>query len=500
MLEPSGQLGSSPKVNVNVVRSARTNQLGVDAGQFTTYGVLKAEADTSRDKARDARKPLLELLNNILNSGRDGVITPEQVGSRLSFADAASGQCGSLGEEIHVVHGKGDKLFVSVGGSGQLVDHVCEKHPMVAGLNALLDAFWGWPHIPYDGGAGREPTCSQTQKVLRLPRSDPRIKGLEQKMEQETASMHYPCVNYGWSEPIGLTTVPNSKDTSYPISEATGMSPWWVAPAAKAIVRSASEPTSLKLTYGKAVGQSIDTTGDDLRPSMLEPFVTMKDKAEPQCFRFGITPSAGCAGSMADPKGLLKGAFTEVFGKFSQDDKGWLTFQNKLCGSEGVFRYDGSRGYPPIQFVRQDLLMDGLCVDTFEKSGGPGRFHVDEETGRLVYYAADNDCVPQELKCLQFCPNIYPLTRIPGTVSAGAFTYGDEWPNEYASPTRTAWDFGERGKWRLKRENVYQTDIAGLSQPYSASKWGSVRQASRRSPTEEVAGPCRGASADSRCR
>lgn len=131
-----------------------------------------------------------------------------------------------------------------------------------------------------------------------------------------------------------------------------------------------------------------------------------------------------------------------------------------------------TNGQNSIEMVT--VFMDNLgcfpttpCFDTFNKSGGDGRFRVDPSTGNLIYIPEDNNpCLTRPITCFTLCPQVFPYQTLEGVVAANATAFDDNWEALYPDNAQfgnSPYQTGEKGKWRIKSNHVYNTGIIGGS-------------------------------------
>jgi hypothetical protein len=445
------------KVDVQVVRSGCTNQLNSETGDLTAYGNFQVKTVSTNPAELKRREKFVNLLNNILNSGKPGSIGPGQIPAGLNLIDPDTKKCMPVNETIHIIPDK-KEIRLQIGGTIAKVDKIYDSHPMVSYLNGLVNYFWREQFMD-PLGTDVIPVCTKdyTEKILPITDSD--VKLVQKAMNQYTNIKPFDNVNYGLSKPFKLLMVQNSVNSSYLGSDVT------------AIAYKTNNPfelSSLQLNYDGKV--------------LLEAY-TQTDPSNPgSCVQFGILPPKACMNNTSDISPFFKSDFTTDIGKFGQDARGYLTFTSHLPFSDcqNTHTYDGSDGYPLIRFVNKDYRNDYKCSITIKKSGGNGKFAVDDKTSILVYFTGDNDCYSIPLTCVQFCGNVYPKTTITNVVSSSVSTYDDNWPNEFGVITSGA-EFGKEskkyrvykngsiGKWRLKSDYIYKSDITGIKAPYSSS-------------------------------
>ncbi len=461
-------------VQVQIVRSGRTNQLSHTTGQLVTYGdysvkEIKSAEYHKREKLVSKLNSLLDKLNN--HKDQQKLLPSDPALAGLKF-DLDGKSCKPLADNIYLyllVKNGNREIYLQIGGTVKIVDEPCytptknpsqPHHPMVDHLNYLMDEYWRKTFDP--GGISVYSCVTPKHEESRSPTGDFSIMEIQKDMNADNKKV-WPCVNNGRSDTMRMRMVPSG------LSKYTGK-----------LVNGISyrkndgmhEVTSLKVAYG------------DTGTIILEGYVQTDPVGG--CLDYGFIPHVSCIGHTTEFPVIFKSTFTRTIGKFGQDAGGYLTFTNSLptgsfalCQQILPFVYDGimDSRFPKIQFVESvNKGVKGPCREKLTEAGkkkGPnknGKFKLDGQ-GKLVYLAPDNKCFPVPV-CLDFCKEDYPVTTITNVVAAAANTFDDSWPynqSRYDNAARNAYESGSKGKWRGQSEYVYKTSITGISKPYASN-------------------------------
>ena len=103
-----------------------------------------------------------------------------------------------------------------------------------------------------------------------------------------------------------------------------------------------------------------------------------------------------------------------------------------------------------------------------------GRFEVNDRTGQIEYTTSECGGARQEIPCLRICEPV-GWYRLDGVVAAEAQTFTDVWPlsstlrNLYKVSIPLSitnpYEAAEKGRWRLRANYAYRTDIVGANGP-----------------------------------
>ena len=109
-----------------------------------------------------------------------------------------------------------------------------------------------------------------------------------------------------------------------------------------------------------------------------------------------------------------------------------------------------------------------LCSFTVEADE---YFEIDAHTGKLMLVSEQAPCYPTEVRCLQFCDNFdnAPFQTLDNVVAASAQTFSDDWRyygQGYDLSGRNDYENGHRGKWRPKTSYSYYSPLSSASKNY----------------------------------
>jgi len=125
-----------------------------------------------------------------------------------------------------------------------------------------------------------------------------------------------------------------------------------------------------------------------------------------------------------------------------------------------------------IQFCVSDSVeqepdtIEAMCYDTL---GVNGYFAVDSLNGELVYYA-DGWCAPEILNCLNLCQAIYPERKLKNVITASENIFRSDWTHEdelldkyyTLDPAESDYHHALKGIWRPWFNANYREDIEGI--------------------------------------
>lgn len=437
-------------VNILVLESGRTNELGAALGGIATYGETAAEVAAASNFGRDnpssftARQRLADTLNAVLARGGGLVYPAELAGCGAIFLKEQAGPdtCIAMADTLWLSP-RADRLVLARGAFA-VDDSICgtptNPHPMVNHLNAYLDSLWGY-HI--DTALAHDSQCDSTDYTWRHYTSKP---AGYQTLLDSMYSKRFDCVNYRDNYWIGDlvpegpgmdTLVDGFRRGTNAYFSATGMIDLHGSLAAHTV------RTRMWVS-------DCDGSGKAYKVSLWHQHTLNGGSLDTTIVYTNMTKSQIDA----------KFPYTTAIGKFKQNTNGELTYQ--AIGFGNVTR----KAYG-IKFIHADTLTTRLaCADTLVYAGGAGRFVVDDE-GNLRYEAADANVAEQSVPCLELCPTTdrrhYTHSRV---IAASASTLEDSVEISSADyPTLpaglNAFERGAAGRYRGVRGFAYRTTIKG---------------------------------------
>lgn len=441
----NGSVNLGVATTIEVIRSGKTNQLSEEAGSLTTYGAKQNSVYTAINYAElSKRQSFAGQLNALLSSG--GSITPAQIPSGLQFVNATSGACGAMMDTIHVITGSAD-VTVNIGATTSS-DSIIQNHPMVTHLNNMLDAFWGYtiPDTTTYLSERTDPVCT----YLKYRTYNSSFLSSIQNSMNAYNNVSFNGVNGGISSPISLS--PKYTQAAFSLIDAgipNGLRSLWLEYNGSFILRS-------YIQWNSGSGYSISSFPYTWKMGNIG--------GEPNLQLLECPVTFACSNSPS----ILTATHTSFIGKFGEDSQGYLTYTSFLSGC-GLMTFNNTvPNEPVIRFVTPGMS-HGLvkCSTVLNKSGGNGQFTVDTESGELLYYSSDNNCFPQKVECLKFCPDIASSQKV-NAIAASASTFDDNWTYDdglyplAGLPTGVnPYEKGANGKWRVKSSYVCRDTITG---------------------------------------
>lgn len=420
---------SSSAIDVEIIRSGRTNQLNESVGGITTYGNTSTVITPMDPLVLAQRQTFASLLTNSLLNGT--TIYPSDIPAGIEFVNP-DGSCSPLSQD-QFIRLEGNMVNIYGPGSqpGQSIV-VIPNHPMVDALNDYMDMFWNYNLGPED--------------KARL------------KCEVDIGAL-FGASNF-------LTDVANMRNAQNSFLSQIFAN---VNGGTYAI-------NNLLVDDGVALGQ---TTGISDGSGFLNKRVVLEEITSGKKMGAYWNCEGYCSGCEAPESGQFICGQEEPEEKmwfFSQTSDGYLTYFNE--------EYPYGDIDPCITDIRFYKIEEGeaqpeiVCSSPIEMAGPLmsssdfGHFDVDATTGALVYFAADNNCNSQDIPCLRFCSNIYASTAITNVVASNASTMSDWWEydvNDYlanGSLIDNDYERGARGKWRTDRTFAFKTEVDRLSTGY----------------------------------
>jgi len=428
-LSSSSVLNGLTATNIEIIKSGYTNQLSLEIGSVTSYGesitkVLPLNDPSHPDNAEFVnREGFANLLNGILTGG--GVIAPEEIPSGLEFVDVSSGNCPSTPEVIQSIVQTND-IGIALGTAGttnyianSIFQPTGTPNP---GCNSINSFYVGnvppWITTHGSPSLGTFNSLLGSHVVTLVGSAAPKGEGIR----QEITSLA-PGENYMLSFDYRI------------------------------------DPSSSVDRLSIVLSDNLDVVTDPNPPNCQSPNPVISSSAQ---YLIGGTPG--------NNNGLIySGNFEHMdvpFTYSSSVNNQLLIFPLALNNNNSIL----------VNITNVEINnVDNLCTDLFPVSGGgEGNFSIDPNTGQLIYFTEDNPCFPQEISCLQFCNEIYPVSTISNVVASSASTLSDDWgydENIYFTPSGNgynAYETGERGKWRQQSSFVFKSEIKGIDGPYTA--------------------------------
>jgi hypothetical protein len=116
------------------------------------------------------------------------------------------------------------------------------------------------------------------------------------------------------------------------------------------------------------------------------------------------------------------------------------------------------------------------CLSGITKQSGY-KFFIDSETGRLMYGDESDPETAEFIDCIEFCPtlgNIANVLSVQANVLTNEWEYDEEEENKYEinASTGNPFEIGARGKWRVKENYTYATDITQFHEGHEVYESG----------------------------
>lgn len=427
-------LGSGgSNVNIEIIRSGRTNQLNVNVGSVTTYGQSTVNVTPIDSALLYDRKAFADLLTSSMSTG--DTIFPADIPEGIEFFNS-DGTCAPL-DSNNFIFIMGN--MVNIYGPGEphsydttIVGTPSSPHPMVDSLNSYITQYWNYALDTSSTDTLKCSNSSTGDKLYNLLNTSTSVAAM--RVLQDTfLSKVFNSVN-GGTHAINDVLVDDGvglgHTKAFPVLD----------PDSKPLSMINKRVMLKEITSGKSMGLSwfciVDGAGS-LVPSYF----------------------SGCDDGEG---GLFYSNDTTKVGVFKEDASGYLYF----------LPYEGAEPCPTdIRFYDVTPISDDvvLCSSPLQMSEGLGYFDIDPKTAALVYFAADNPCYAQDVPCLKFCSDKYPSTAITNVVASEASTLGDYWdynPNDYPANGTLAdndYETGKKGKWRMERTFAFKTEVDRLS-------------------------------------
>jgi len=450
---------SAGTVNIEVLESGRSNEIGGSIASIVTYGETDSIVRTASNFVTvepaefTARRKFVDTLNAVLNRG-GGFIYPSVVaplGVKFLKTVTSGDTCAALSDTLWLSVREGEVILTR--GAFTTNDSICGSaltpHPMVGHLNHLLDSLWGHR---IDTSFAAVSQCDSTTYKYRHYDTVP---GAYKAFRDSMFTIRFDCVNYLDNYWIGdLVRIGADADTVIDAFKR-GTNSYYSA-TGTIDLQSVLDNTWMKVRLWVS---DCDTAGK----------VTGASFRRGHRF-FGVSPFDLTAPYIPFSKAQLDGffPFTTAIGKFRESNDGYLEYENIFDGNAGkIFG---------IRFIHGDTAASRLvCADTLVRVGGAGRFDLNDD-GTLTYIPADPNAEQQEIPCLEFCPTApYRYKTIEGVIaaSAGIITDSSAVPTaDYPEVPSDAnpYERGARGRWRSRIGYAYRTSVIGGSQHTSATQ------------------------------
>lgn len=436
-------------VNLEVIESGRTNQIGGAAGSVVTYGenptAVRAGSNfvTMEPSGFSTRRIVVDTLNAVLNRG-GGLIPPAALSpGSIKFLHALSlggDTCKTLGDTIRLKLEPG-RLVLSRGAfavDDSIAGTPGSPHPLVHHLNDYLDSTWGH-HI--DAAVAHASECDSADYTYRRYNTQPASYNT---YADSMFAERFDCVNFLDDYWIG--------DLMRPAAAADTIHAFRLDPNS---YYSAMGTIDLRgIINGDRVMARYRVSECDTATGDIEEIIFERS------FLAGVneidTAETYTTRTVAQIDGLFP--YTSEVGEFGEDSLGYLTYTDT---------YDASpaRRVFAVRFFRSDTTATRLvCSDTLVNVGGNGRFEISDD-GSIIFVSADQNVATQPIDCLEPCPAVQPRFRtVSNVIAAGAAILGDSMTaDDAAYPSLpddgNAYERGTRGKWRPQSNYIYRTSI-----------------------------------------
>lgn len=421
--------GDVTAIDVEIVRSGRTNQLNAMAGSLTTYG-KDSVIITPVDSATMAlRQEFADLLTDAIDGTIDTILF-EDIPTGIEFLNA-DGSCSALDSNYYIV-GEGNQINIYGPGTPVNQDTVIvgrpdSTHYMVDTLNSYLNTFYDYVLD----------TTSATLECGSVTPTETNVIDVSNTSVTTMVSEQNTVLARVFSDVNGGTHAID--EYLREIGVYSGIARTTVDYSSSTIVnrRVALE----EIATGKIMGANLECVAD------------VGESYPEYC--------AGCTLNDMTDTTVCDIVDTVGIGQFAEDSLGYLIHEygdDISCPTDiRFYKLEGGEIFPEL-----------ICSSPLILSGGYGHFEIDPKTAALVYYAEDNDCYAQDVPCLRFCEEHYPSTAITNVVASEANTLNDHWDYNESLYSSTGNDYekGTRGKWRTKRTYAFKTDVDRLTTSY----------------------------------
>lgn len=429
---------SAGAINVEIIRSGRTNQLNMNIGSVTTYG-KDSVIITPVDSATLAlRKSFADMLT--------AALLQDTIFLDTIFADSipggiellnADGSCTPL-DNSHFILVEGNQVNIYGPGIPINQDTVIvgtpgSPHPMVDSLNSYLTTFYDY----------ELDTAGAILQCGNISSGNPNVIDVNNSSVLTMVSEQNNFLSMAFDDVNGA----NHSINDYFVE--TGI--------VSGYARTTVDYSLLGIVNRRVLLEEI-ATGKTMGANLG--CVSSADRKTNPLYCTGCSLEAPFDTTICSTKDIVG------IGHFEEDTLGYLVFKkgdNIYCPTDVRF-YELEGG---------DVFPELICSSELEMSGDYGSFEIDPKTASLVYYAGDNPCYAQDVPCIRFCSEYYPSTAITNVVASEASTLSDEWgynENLY-SATGNNYEMGKKGKWRTKSTYAFKTDVDRLtSSPTSYDK------------------------------
>lgn len=446
---------TASNVNVEIIRSGRSNRLNEPAGSLTTYGpdaastITPAYVDTTTSLPRWR---LAELLTSAIGDETDTIL-PEDIPIGLSFTGSDGNCTDSLLKYNQYILIEGNNLNIyerTYIADTNVVGSPGSPHPMVDSLNNYFAKYYGYV-LDTAGMNNNYCEISDAFRIQSLAITSPDVDSM---IDLQIIDMNadFSNVNNGtYSISDFFTRIYNNNNARTEID----------VPASKRYNRTA---ILARLDSSTIWGRAY-TTCNSRDAAQAGNYNSCSFECVASLEEEGI-----CDFIVADSLDTIP--VHKAFGSFVETEDGYLAFEgadtNRNCTIDDIrFYYLELPGTPGTPLL--------VCSHPLQMSGGEGEFAVDTNTFNLVYFAADNNCYAQDVGCISFCSEAYPGSTIKNVVACNSKTYSDDWPYDpslyYNTPAGNpnVYETGEKGKWRVDGDYVFSKNIRGLLTAYTSS-------------------------------
>ena len=460
-------IASNAIVDIEILRSGRTNQLSQATGSVTTYSKAISSSSLTVNPIPTGiiypRILFADLLTQKLNSGNSAVITPQDLTANyinISFR-YPNGNCGPLTSNIYIIKDNLDiTMYVEGLGNVPIPPYIPSKHQWVDYLNHnFLDS------VNYD-------LQYETNNWVRENTNGISnfFYGDDCKCQiYSKAILNGPTMEY-WQPPTCKSPVPPS-----PYNDSIPGDCLQNILTASPILPSSPLLKGFNLSRYDV---EVDLVGNPNK------FLTSV---------FSVHPNGN--GDVFPPTldNLFPNAgFRSVYGQFVLNASNQIEFvglpfvpltqglpSDTIVAINANNHYNGAEALGSYYDDMYQKLMDHCqkkgCAMTFHQTQPlTGVFNIDPNTGMLQFNTTDNPCNPQIIDCINFCDVSYPSRTISNIVNCSARTFSDNWPydkSKYYPPTsanQNLFETGERGKWRESASYSYKSEnVAGFNIPYA---------------------------------
>jgi|GEM_PF-1908104 len=443
----SSNTSTSVVVNLEVVRSGRTNAPSASIGSFTTYGTPAADVQAGNYVATvlspeewERRGDFVGLLNDALAQG-GGLIAAFPDDLTLAVGDACVEptdmiRVQRLGGSIKVMRGT-FSVVTTPSGSPSV------PHPMVDHLNAMVDHLWGWETSPTQRGIDSFMNHGFLLGGGWKTRILPATPGswIDQRNDRYNAT--FTNVNgIAAAQPLRAFIVPGRSDAMIEAMKV-GSDPEYLYGRMQMVGVGAPDTVTLDV---HAIATEVLLV-DSVRAFLKQVIVANGATRHLDTMTLGPLYESDIE--------HLRPATTNIC-EFKQDGDGYLLIRDVY--NNLTYQVFG------VRFCTSDTTNLSVSATDDIPADGGGRFVLDPY-GRIVFVPAEPALSPTLLAGTQFCTSDTAHLYTPGVIAASASTLADEHPIESTiwTPVASGNDFEQARKnmWLPVEGFVYRTDITG---------------------------------------